>query len=290
MNRKEALKILSVGAMGTAVNFPAGSMGIVQRRATTELKGNINHSASRWCYDQLELETLCKHAKRIGLVGIDLVKPSEVDVLEQFGLKATMMNPEVFSLTEGFNDPSLHEELIATYEELIDLAAKKGVRNIICFSGNRNGMSDEQGIANCRKGLAGLVSMAEKKGVFMHMELLNSKVDHKDYQCDRTEWGVELCKQLDSNHFKLLYDIYHMQIMEGDLIATIRRYHPYFGHYHTGGVPGRNEINDSQEIYYPAVMKAIVDTGFKGVVAQEFIPTADNMIDSLEESIRICDV
>jgi hydroxypyruvate isomerase len=286
MKRKEALKILSVGTMGLAIPF----QGFSNTEKGLQLKGNINHSASRWCYGTLNLEDLCKVAKRIGLVGIDLLKPSEIDRVQQFGLKATMVNPEEFSLSEGFNDANLHADLQATYSDLIDIAAAKGVRNIICFSGNRNGKSDEEGLNNCVKGLTPLVKKAQSKGVVMHMELLNSKVDHQDYQCDHSEWGVELCKRLGSDHFKLLYDIYHMQIMEGDLIATIRKHKDYFGHYHTGGVPGRNEIDDSQEIYYPAVMKAIVETGFKGVVAQEFIPTATDPVESLEASIQICDV
>ena len=289
MKRNEALKILSTGVIGAMLPGSA----LARRNNITlpgKLKGNINHSASRWCYGSIELNELCQHAKRIGLVGIDLIKPSEIDILKKHGLQATMVNPEEFSLSDGFNDPAMHESLQNTYSELIDIAVDKGVKNIICFSGNRKGRTDLEGLHNCVVGLAPLVKKAAEKGIIMQMELLNSKVDHKDYQCDHSDWGVELCRRLDSDHFKLLYDIYHMQIMEGDLIATIRKFHPYFGHYHTGGVPGRNEIDDSQEINYPTVMKAIVETGYNGVVAQEFVPTADNIITSLEASIQICDV
>lgn len=285
--------MMSAGAIGVTLPFTADASEVSLSNPTDnplQLRGNINHSASRWCYGSIALEELCVHAKRIGLVGIDLVKPSEVDILKKNGLQATMMNPEEFSLSDGFNDVSMHEELTQTYETLINTASEKGVRNIICFSGNRKGISDQQGLDNCLKGLKPLVQKAAEKDIYIHMELLNSKVDHPDYQCDSSDWGVDLVKGLGSEHFSLLYDIYHMQIMEGDLIATINKYNEFFGHYHTGGVPGRNEIDETQEIYYPAVMNAIVATGYTGVVAQEFIPTADNIIDSLEASVKICNV
>jgi hydroxypyruvate isomerase len=288
MKRKEALKILATGSIGLNLGFPA--LGSAKYDEKPGLKGNINHSASRWCYNALDLDALCKEAKRIGLVGIDLLKPSEIDTVQGHGLVCTMVNPEEFSLTEGFNDPKLHSKLRKTYSQLIDLVADKGIQNVICFSGNRNGLDDQKGIDNCAKGLEPLVKQAADKGIKLNMELLNSKVDHEDYQCDHTEWGVALCKKIGSDHFKLLYDIYHMQIMEGDIIATIRKYHSYFGHYHTGGVPGRNEIDETQELNYPAIMQAIVATGFKGYVAQEFIPTATDPVESLEKSIAICDV
>jgi len=194
------------------------------------------------------------------------------------------------SLTEGWNDPKHHETLIKNYLEMIPKVAKEGYTNLICFSGNRNGMDDETGLKNCVQGLKKIMPTAEKHGVIIHMELLNSKVDHDDYMCDHTLWGVALCKTIGSDNFKLLYDIYHMQIMEGDVIRSIRDYHQYFGHYHTGGNPGRNEINETQELYYPAIMKAIVETGFKGHVAQEFIPTWEDPIAALKEGVTICDV
>ena len=164
------------------------------------------------------------------------------------------------------------------------------MENLICFSGNRNGLDDETGLDNCAVGLEPLVKLAERHGIVLHMELLNSKVDHEDYQCDHTPWGVRLSEKLGSPNFKLLYDIYHMQIMEGDIIRTIRDYSDYIAHYHTGGVPGRREINDTQELNYPAIMKAIVDTGFEGYVAQEFIPSYDDKLAALKEGVMICDV
>jgi hydroxypyruvate isomerase len=193
-------------------------------------------------------------------------------------------------IEKGWNDPTLHDELVADYLQIIPKVAAAGYTNLICFSGNRNGMKDEEGLANCITGLKRIIPLAEKQGVVIQMELLNSKVNHKDYMCDRTEWGVALCKALGSDNFKLLYDIYHMQIMEGDIIRNIQEYHPYFGHYHTGGNPGRNEIDETQELFYPAIMKAILATGFKGHVAQEFVPTWENKIDALKQGVTICDV
>jgi hydroxypyruvate isomerase len=167
---------------------------------------------------------------------------------------------------------------------------KAGYTDVICFSGSRNGMDDETGLKNCVEGLQKVLSLAEKNGITLQMELLNSRVDHKDYMCDKTPWGIELCKRLGSPNFKLLYDIYHMQIDEGDVIRTIRDHHAYIGHYHTAGVPGRNEIDETQELYYPAIMKAILKTGFKGYVAQEFIPLKEDKIGSLKQAVEICDV
>ena len=171
--------------------------------------------------------------------------------------------------------------------------AKAGYKNLICFSGNRNGMDDAVGIKNCAEGLKQIMAAAEKNNVIIQMELLNSKVDHKDYMCDKTPWGVELCKAIGSPNFKLLYDIYHMQIDEGDVIRTIRDNYQYIGHFHTGGVPGRHEINESQELYYPAIMKAILDLGYTGYVAQEFIPTGktnEEKFVALKKAVMVCDV
>jgi hydroxypyruvate isomerase len=194
------------------------------------------------------------------------------------------------SLERGFNDLTYHDELIERYESIMPKVANAGFDKIICFSGNRNGMSDEQGMKNCATGLKRLMKSAEKHKVTVTMELLNSKVNHKDYQCDHTKWGVELAKMVGSDRFKLLYDIYHMQIMEGDVIATIKEYHPYINHYHTGGVPGRAEIDETQELNYPAIVKAILATGYKGFIAQEFIPKNPDALASLKKSIKICDV
>jgi hydroxypyruvate isomerase len=193
-------------------------------------------------------------------------------------------------IPQGFNRPEYHDRLVAFYEQTIPKVAEAGCPNIICFSGNRVGMDDKTGIENCAKGVQRITALAEKYNVTVCMELLNSKINHRDYMCDHTAWGVDMCKKVGSTHFKLLYDIYHMQIMEGDVIRTIQDHHQYLGHYHTGGVPGRHEIDDSQELNYPAIMNAIVKTGYKGYVAQEFVPAKPDALQSLREAIQICDV
>jgi hydroxypyruvate isomerase len=253
-------------------------------------KGNIHHSVCRWCFGDMPLDQLCAAVKEMGLVGIDLVGPKDWDTLKRYNLVSTMCNGAEISLTKGWNNPQYHAQLIKNYTEHIELVAAAGYTNLICFSGNRDGMADDVGLQHCADGLKKIMPLAEKKGVVIHMELLNSKVDHKDYMCDKTPWGVELCKRIGSPNFKLLYDIYHMQIDEGDVIRTIQTYHPYIGHYHTAGVPGRHEIDDSQELYYPAIMRAILATGFNKYVAQEFIPAQQNKLESLRKAIQICDV
>jgi hydroxypyruvate isomerase len=229
----------------------------------------------------------------MGFNAIDLIGPKEWDILKKHGIDSSMCNGAEIGLTKGWNDKQYHEQLIKNYTEHIELVSKAGYKNLICFSGNRNGMADETGMNTCVEGLKKIIGLAEKKGVIIQMELFNSKVDHKDYMCDTSQWGIELCKKLGSPNFKLLYDIYHMQISEGDIIRTIRDHHQYFGHYHTAGVPGRNEIDETQELYYPAIMKAIAKTGYKGYVAQEFLPTGKTEKEkekALEKAIRICDV
>lgn len=241
----------------------------------------------------MPLDELCQTVKSIGFSAIDLVGPKDWPTLKKYGIFSSMCNGAEISLTEGWNDTQYHPQLIKNYTEHINLVADAGYKNLICFSGNRKGMDDATGLKNCVQGLKQIMPLAEKRGVMIQMELLNSKVNHKDYMCDKSAWGVELCKQLGSPNFKLLYDIYHMQIDEGDVIRTISDNHQYFGHYHTGGVPGRHEIDESQELYYPAIMRAILATGFNDYVAQEFIPTGkDNAanVASLKNAIRICDV
>jgi hydroxypyruvate isomerase len=255
-----------------------------------KLKGNINHSVCQWCYPKMTVEELCIASKKIGIKAIDLVGPKDWPVLQKHGLVSAMCNGAEINLVDGWNTTQNHSTLIKRYSDMIPLVAAAGYTNLICFSGNRRGMSDEAGLNNCVEGLKKILPLAEKHKVVMVMELLNSKVNHKDYQCDKTSWGVELAKRTGSPNFKLLYDIYHMQIDEGDVIRTIKDNHQYIAHYHTGGVPGRNEIDETQELYYPAIMKAIVDTGFKGFVAQEFIPSAKDKIASLANAIKICDV
>lgn len=261
-----------------------------ERILDDKLKGKINHSVCRWCYNDIPFEDLCKAANAIGLASIELTGPDEWPILKRYGLTAAMGWSAEKGITEGFNNPALHDELVTRYTELIPKAAAAGITQLICFSGNRRGLADEKGIENCAVGLKRLMVVAEQYKITLAMELLNSKVDHHDYQCDRTEWGVALCEKIGSDRFKLLYDIYHMQIMEGDVIATIRKHAKYISHYHTGGVPGRAEIDDKQELNYPAIMRAIVETGFKGYVGQEFIPRRPDKIASLKQGVTICDV
>ncbi len=287
MNRKQALKSIAAGATGV---FALPEMVNAMNALPSELKNNINHSVCQWCYGSIPLEDLAQAAKEIGLKSIELLGPDQWATVIKHGLTCAMAYGTDLGLNKGFNDPSLHEKFLKDFTTNIPKAADSGLKSIICFSGNANGLSYEQGLENCAKGLAPVLKVAETYNITMQMELLNSKVDHKDYQCDHTEWGVKLCEKLGSPNFKLLYDIYHMQIMEGDVIATIRKHQKYIGHYHTGGVPGRNEIDDTQELYYPAIMKAIVDTGFKGYVAQEFIPKRPDKLASLKQGVGICDV
>lgn len=279
---------------GTAATvLPAAALNACAAPLPNHLKGNVRHSVCRWTYGFLSLEELCTVVKDIGFSAIDLVGPKDWALLKKHGIDSSMCNGAEISLTEGWNDLQYHARLIKNYTEHINYVADAGYKNLICFSGNRKGMDDETGLQNCVKGLQQILPLAEKKGVVIQMELFNSKVNHPDYMCDKSAWGIELCKRIGSPNFKLLYDIYHMQINEGDVIHTITDHHPYFGHYHTAGVPGRHEIDESQELYYPAIMRAIIATGFKGYVAQEFMPTAEEnkeKIAALKKAVHICDV
>ncbi|GAB3242272.1 TIM barrel protein [Hymenobacter seoulensis] len=291
-NRRAALRGLltgtaAVGTLGLAASCTTKEKPVV---ALSALKGNIRHSVCRWCFPDLSLEQLCSAAKEMGIRGIDLVGPADWPTLKKYGLDSPMCNGAEINLTDGFNDQQFHARLQQQYAAMIPQVAQAGYTNLICFSGSRRGKSDEEGWANCVRGLAPLVKLAEQHRVVLVMELLNSKVDHADYQCDRTAWGVELAKRLSSPHFKLLYDIYHMQINEGDVIRTLTQYHPYIAHYHTAGVPGRHEIGEEQELNYPAIMRAIRATGFQGYVAQEFIPQQPDKLASLRQAIQRCDV
>lgn len=262
-------------------------------KVQSSFKNNIHHSVCRWTYDFLQIEELCQLVKEIGFSAIDLIGPKEWHLLKKYGIHSSMCNGAEISLTQGWNNTEYHSTLIKNYLEHIDLVATAKYQNLICFSGNKNGMDDETGLKNCVIGLQKILSLAEKKGVIIQMELFNGKINHPDYMCDNSAWGIELCKRLGSPNFKLLYDIYHMQISEGDIIRTIQNHHQHFGHYHTAGVPGRNEIDDTQELFYPAIMKAILATGFQGYVAQEFLPTGKTKqakIDALKKAIRLCDV
>jgi hydroxypyruvate isomerase len=291
ISRRSALKTLS----GSAAAIAAAAASLSQRLGAADaaagaVKGRVNHSVCKWCYPKVSLEDLCTAGKQMGLRSIELLEAKDFPLLKKHDLACAMVSGVPGGIENGLNDLKNHDKIVEFFEHTLPLVANAGYPNIICFSGNRRGMSDEQGLENCATGLKRITATAEKHKVTVAMELLNSRVNHKDYMCDKSAWGIELCKRVGSERFKLLYDIYHMQIMEGDLIATIKRSHQYFAHYHTGGVPGRNEIDDSQEINYPAVMKAIVDTGFKGFVAQEFIPKRPDVIASLKQGVTICDV
>ncbi len=281
---------MSAGASLFALNPLSLSPNMENEVKPKKLKGNINHSVCRWCYNKIPMEQLCIEAKKIGIKSIEIVGPADWPILKKHGLHCAMPNGGEISLVKGFNHKEYHAELFKKYSEIIPKVAEAGYDKIICFSGNRDGISDAEGLENSAIGLRPLIPIAEKYKVTIAMELLNSKVNHKDYQCDHTQWGVDLCKAVGSEYFKLLYDIYHMQIMEGDVIATIKASHQYFAHYHTGGVPGRNEIDNSQELYYPAIMQAILATGYKGYVGQEFIPKRPDAIASLAQGVQICDV
>jgi hydroxypyruvate isomerase len=253
----------------------------------------IKHSASKWCYADLSVEELAETGSKMGLHGIDLLDPADWSTVNEHGLTCPMANApamDEYGIPKGWNRKEHHEDLIPLYEDYLPKAAEADVPNVVCFSGRREGLSDEQGLANCAAGLKQIMPVAEEHGVTVCMELLNSTVDHPDYQCDHTEWGVELVERVGSPRFRLLYDIYHMQIMEGDVIRTIRNHHDAIAHYHTGGVPGRNEIDDTQELHYPAIVRAIAETGYEGYIGQEFVPTADDSLQSLREAIEICTV
>ena len=290
LNRRSVIKGILASSAALSIPLELSAFSLPKTNTIPMLKGNINHSVSRWCFDKLDLETLCVEAKKMGITGIDLVGPEAWPTLKKYNLISTMCNGAELNLVDGFNDVQFHDKLIQRYSEMIPRVAEAGYKNLICFSGNRRGKSDEEGWTNCVIGLQKLIPLAEKYNVTLVMELLNSKIDHKDYQCDRTAWGVELAKRINSTHFKLLYDIYHMQIDEGDVIRTIKNNIQYIAHFHTAGVPGRNEIDGTQELNYPAIMKAIAATGFKGFVGQEFVPKNLDKLASLQQAITICDI
>jgi hydroxypyruvate isomerase len=299
-SRRVAIKKMVAGAtaLGTAGILSTlrargaeyGGPSEQKKKKKLKLKGSIHHSVCRWIYDDIPLDQLCEGVKKIGFDAIDLIGPKDWPVLKQHGIWCPMCNGAEISLTKGWNHTEYHSTLIDSYKKHIDLVADAGYQNLICFSGNREGMDDETGLHNCVDGIKQIIGQAENKKVVIVMELLNSKIDHKDQMCDNSKWGIELVKRVGSENFKLLYDIYHMQIDEGDVIRTITNNHQYFGHYHTGGVPGRHEIDDTQELNYPAIMRAILATGYTGYVAQEFIPTTADKLAALEGGVKICDV
>jgi len=289
ISRRTFIRNTSLMAAGTiagalASRAPALSISEVERVVKN---GRINQSVSRWCYGKFSLDELCTVAKKMGMTAIDLLGPNDFPTLKKHGMVCSMISTH--SLPKGMNDKKNHAGCIASIRSAIDAAAEYGFPNVISFSGNRDGIPDDVGIENAVEGLKQIAGYAEQKKVNICLEYLNSKVNHKDYMFDHTAWGVEVCKKVGSDRVKILYDIYHAQIMEGDIIRTIRDNKDYIGHYHTGGNPGRNEIDETQELYYPAIMKAIAETGFKGYVAHEFVPKRDPL-ESLAYAVRICDV
>jgi hydroxypyruvate isomerase len=279
------------GVLRTAAVLSAASALSETTRAAESgklaTKGRLHQSVCRWCFSKTSLDELCSAGKRMGLVGIDLMTPADFPTLKKYGLICTMTTSH--PLDTGLNDPKYQEASLKAIHDAIEATAKEGWKNVICFSGNSRGIDRATGMKNCVEALKQVVPAAEKAGIVLQMELLNSKVNHADYMCDNSTWGVELVNRVGSDNFKLLYDIYHMQIMEGDVIRTIEKHHKAFGHYHTGGNPGRHEIDETQELNYKAIAKAIVDTGYQGFYAHEFLPVRDPLT-SLGEAVALCDV
>jgi len=287
IGRRELLQVMAAGLALPAAATAAASAG--PGAAPVVRKGRIHQSVSRWCYEAIAMDEFCQKAAALGLEGIDLLEPAEYEVPRRYGMRCTMGYAGGGEIGKGLNRVENHAAIEAAMRKNIPLAARAGVPNVITFSGLRAGLADEEGARNCVLGLRRLKPIAEDHGVTINMELLNSKRDHPDYMCDHTAWGVRVVSEVDSPRIKLLYDIYHMQIMEGDLVATIRANAKWIGHYHTGGVPGRHELDDAQEVNWPVVMRAIADSGFTGYVAHEFVPVRDPMT-SLAEAIATCDV
>lgn len=289
MNRRRMIGSMAGVAAAAATGLPTREFSLGHAGGAAPLKGNIHHSVCRWCYADIPLDKLAEACVDIGIESIELLEEKDWATVKKYGLKCAVGYGTAWGIPKGFNREENHSKLVADYEAMIPKAAEAGVPNLICFSGNREGLDDREGLSACAKGIQKLMPAAEKYGVTLIMELLNT-TDHKDYQCDHTAWGVALCMMVGSERFKLLYDIYHMQIMEGNIIDTIRKNYLYIGHYHTGGVPGRHEIDNTQELNYTAVMKAIAGTGYKGFVGQEFVPSANDKLASLRACIEICDV
>jgi hydroxypyruvate isomerase len=281
MDRRSFVQAAGAG-LGAAVLSQAAQVKPVQRKL------RIKQSVCRWCYGKIPVEDFAKECARLNVQSVDLADPKEWPVYKNYGLVPTMIYGGT-TIADGFNRKENHAGITERFRDVVKAGSEAGAPSIIVFSGNRKGMSDEEGLENCVIGLKKVMPMAEDKNMLVCMELLNSKVNHPDYMCDHTKWGVEVVKRVGSPQFKLLYDIYHMQIMEGDVIRTMKDNLPYIGHLHTGGNPGRNEIDETQELNYRAISKAIVDMGFKGYMAHEFIPKRDPL-KSLSEAMDLCDV
>ena len=285
LSRRNVLKSVLSGA--TIASLPSVSWS--QDSAPIKRKGNIRQSVSRWCYQKIPLDKLCAYAAEIGLKAVDLLNPDEFEVPARYGLICSMGYAGGGEIGSAMNRVENHAKIEEGFRKYIPLAAKAGVPNVITFSGSRNGISDEEGAKNTIAGLNRVKKIAEDHGVTISIELLNSKVDHKDYMCDHSTWGVQVVQAVNSPRVKLLYDIYHMQIMEGDLVRTIQKNIDWIAHFHTGGVPGRHELDATQEVQWDGVMRGIAATSFQGYVAHEFVPTRDPLT-SLREAVDLCDV
>jgi hydroxypyruvate isomerase len=293
MARRTAISATALAAAGLAGSDMHSKAAEDDTKSSAQVDGGqfgpgrLKQSVCRWCFSHMSIDDLAVQAAKLGMVGIDLLDPPDFPTLKKHGLVCTMVQSH--PLTDGLCDPRFHEMCLEKMNAAIEATAAEGWRNVICFSGNGRGIDRETGMKNCVNALRRIVPVAEQNRVTLVMELLNSKVDHPDYMCDNSRWGVELVKRVGSDHFKLLYDIYHMQIMEGDVIRTVRENHAYFGHYHTAGNPGRNELDGTQELYYPAIARAIADTGFDGYFAHEFLAKGDPIV-SLTDAVRQCTV
>jgi hydroxypyruvate isomerase len=286
-DRRFVIKAAGVSSLA-AVSGAMRRVHAAEKSDAPKSAGAIKQSVCRWCYKDVPLEKFAAEAKRIGYRSVELLSMDEFKQVQPLGLTCAMLTGAC-NIPDCYNRPKNHDRLTKGMTELIEFAAANGIPNVICFSGNRHGMDDEEGLENCAAGLKRITALAEQKNVTICMELLNSKVNHKDYMCDHTPWGVKLAKKVGSPRFKLLYDIYHMQIMEGDVIRTIQENKDYLAHFHTGGNPGRHEIDETQELNYPAIVKAILATGYEGYLGQEYIPAREPLA-SLEQGFRICDV
>jgi len=293
LNGRNALKRMGGGlALSAAATLPSVVRGTDEPKPYTAKNGRIQQSVIHWCFKPMPVEELANHAARMGLKSVELVAPEYWPTLKKLGLICAISPSHGF--TKGFAHKEEHAECLDVLRKQIDLTSEAGFPSIITFSGFRRGISDEEGMKNMVEGFKQIVGHAEKKKVTVCLEMLNSRVNiemkgHPDYFCDKIEMAVEVCKRVGSERMKVLFDIYHVQIMEGDIIARIKQFHPYIGHYHTAGVPGRNELDETQEINYVPIMKAIVETGYKGYVGQEFIPTRDKAL-ALNEAVKLCDV
>ncbi len=284
MTRRTLLGAAAISAFTLSKSYAKEEKEFVKRDG---FKGNIKQSVSKWCFGKIPLPEFCEMCKKAGMVGVDLIMPNDWATVKAHGMVVTMGSLPNSGIAKNINHKENQDLIISLYEKYIPMAAELNVPNIISLSGNREGLDDQTGMKNCADALKKVMPLAEKYKINIVMELLNSK-DHKDYMCDHTEWGVDLCKMVGSSRFKLLYDIYHMQRMEGEIINTIKKYYEYIGHYHTGGNPGRKDLDETQEIYYPPIMKAILETGYQGYVAHEFLPK--NGFESLYNAVNLCDV